>query len=222
MRRVLCRIAFVAAASMTIIAKIERTDQGEQLILPGAEQGCPGKIWSHAKLVLVSYRTMQQSSWTGLSDDQVRPSTSFDARMRRRGCADQVRARRLQIASYQDKTFRGCQSTFPGQPCGAERSAWQAAAARGAKMRPRKPQLPPGGLFEAPEPEERCSEARRRFRGSVGGSARLGIGFLKTDVFVYQGCHRGACHAHGSNKVLSRRSYSTVSRVELPRVSVTK
>jgi hypothetical protein len=38
MRRVLCRIAFVAAASMTIIAKIERTDQGEQLILPGAER----------------------------------------------------------------------------------------------------------------------------------------------------------------------------------------
>ena len=38
MRRVLCRIAFVAAASMTIIAKIERTDQGEQLVLPGAER----------------------------------------------------------------------------------------------------------------------------------------------------------------------------------------
>ena len=38
MRRVLCRITFVAAASVTIIAKTERTDQGEQLILPGAER----------------------------------------------------------------------------------------------------------------------------------------------------------------------------------------
>src|SRR5262249_58733548 len=58
---------------------------------PLTRQGCPGKIWSHAKPVLVSYRTMQQSSWPGLS----RPSTSFDAGKRRRGCADQVRARRL-------------------------------------------------------------------------------------------------------------------------------
>jgi hypothetical protein len=37
---------------------------------------------------------------------------------------------------------------------GAERSARQAVAARGAKLRARKLQLPPGGLFEAPEPEE--------------------------------------------------------------------
>jgi hypothetical protein len=71
MRRVLCRIAFLAAASVKIIAKTERTAQGEQLILPGAEQ-----------------------------------------------------------------------------------SARQAAAARGEKMRAKKPQLPPGGLFETPEPEE--------------------------------------------------------------------
>ena len=75
MRRVLCRIAFVAAASVTIIAKPEHTKQGEQYIMPGAE-----------------------------------------------------------------------------------RSARQAAAARGEKMRSKKPQLPPGGLFEAPEPlGARCS-----------------------------------------------------------------
>jgi hypothetical protein len=40
------------------------------------------------------------------------------------------------------------------QLLGAERSARQAAAARGEKMRPKKLQLPPGGMFEVPEPEE--------------------------------------------------------------------
>jgi|SRR6516162_9854102 len=71
-----CRIAFVAAASITIIAKTERTDQGERYVLPGAES-----------------------------------------------------------------------------------SARHAAAARGEKMRPKRPQLPPGGLFEAPEPEEPLSSS---------------------------------------------------------------
>src|SRR5215472_5764010 len=70
--------------------------------------GLSGEIWSHAKPVLVWYRTMQQSSWPGLS----RPSTSFDAGMRRHGCADQVRARRLQIVSYQATTCQDRRSTF--------------------------------------------------------------------------------------------------------------
>ena len=47
-------------------------------------------------------------------------------------------------------TDQGDQFILPG----AERSARQAAAARGAKMRSKKPQQPPGGLFEAPTPEE--------------------------------------------------------------------
>jgi hypothetical protein len=47
-------------------------------------------------------------------------------------------------------TDQGEQFILPG----AERSARQAAAARGEKMRAWKPQLPPGGLFEAPEVEE--------------------------------------------------------------------
>ena len=39
-------------------------------------------------------------------------------------------------------------------PPRAERSAVQASASRGEKMRARKPLLPPGALIETPAPEE--------------------------------------------------------------------
>jgi hypothetical protein len=56
----------------------------------------------------------------------------------------------MTIIAKTERTDQGEQYILPG----AEPSARQAAAARGAKMRSKRPQLPPGGLFEAPEPEE--------------------------------------------------------------------
>ena len=90
---------------------------------PARSQGCPGKTYLHAKRVLVSYRTWQKSSWPGWSRGPAAhglvpwASTSSDARKRRRGCADQVRARRLQIASCASWTCLGRRHNFPGQPC---------------------------------------------------------------------------------------------------------
>ena len=51
-----------------------------------------------------------------------------------------------------ERTDQGVQLVIPG----AERSACQAAAARGDKMRSRRVavQLPPGGMFEPKDPEE--------------------------------------------------------------------
>jgi hypothetical protein len=57
-----------------------------------------------------------------------------------------------QLFAETERTARGEQYILPG----AERSARQAVAARGEKMRSKKLQLPPGGMFEAPEPEEPC------------------------------------------------------------------
>jgi hypothetical protein len=54
------------------------------------------------------------------------------------------------MSAETERTDQGEQYILPG----AERSARQAAAARGEKMRAKRPQLPPGGLFEAPEAEE--------------------------------------------------------------------
>ena len=58
--------------------------------------------------------------------------------------AASVAAASVTIVAKTERTDQGAQYFLPG----AERSARQAAAARGAKMRPKKPQLPPGGLFE--------------------------------------------------------------------------
>ena len=59
---------------------------------------------------------------------------------------------RMKLIAKTERTDQGEQFILPG----AERSARQAVAARGEKMRSKKLQLPPGGMFEAPEPEEPC------------------------------------------------------------------
>jgi very-short-patch-repair endonuclease len=43
---------------------------------------------------------------------------AFGRPKQRRGCADQVRARRLQVVSSESKPSYPCRGNFPGQPCG--------------------------------------------------------------------------------------------------------
>jgi len=44
---------------------------------------------------------------------------AFGRPKQRRGCADQVRARRLQVVSSESKPSYPCRGNFPGQPCRA-------------------------------------------------------------------------------------------------------
>jgi len=72
---------------------------------------------------------------------------TYDRECSRWICADDVG---MTAIAMTERTDQGEQFILPG----AERSARQASAARAAKLRARKPQLPPGGLFEAAKPEE--------------------------------------------------------------------
>src|SRR2546429_8041782 len=72
-----------------------------------AGQGCPGKILRHPGEGI----RPSISSWPGAT----RPSTPWERLRRRRGYADQVRARRVEVIFCAPSTSHSYKKIFPGQ-----------------------------------------------------------------------------------------------------------
>src|SRR2546429_4097894 len=73
-----------------------------------AGQGCPGKILRHPG------EGIRPSISSGRGS--TRPSTPWERLRRRRGYADQVHARRINVVSCASNTRPSYKKIFPGQP----------------------------------------------------------------------------------------------------------